>query len=224
MVSVLRIPLPLKTNFFAVDLVHAKKLNYSLTIHEIAIFEGEAKVLKRFLASLLLQKLRHSPYPKESMNTAERQEYLDRLNSTIGFQELLGQKLRQEDIKPNNALRKDLKRKICAFLGFFSLNLNTNSGTSIFVDDYSQLARLINSNCVLDLEDYGPVMHVTQRCKKSRLSLKSNVMLGVFITAYARVQIHSDLLRLVNIGATLYRQAYCCAAIFVRATTKITTR
>ena len=68
------------------------------------------------------------------------------------------------------------KQEANRWLGFFSLDVDRLPST-VFVDQYEDLAKMINSNSVVDLEDYGKAMMVTKRpAFRKRRDLKSNCM------------------------------------------------
>jgi hypothetical protein len=108
----------LPTNFLSVDLVHAKKLNYSIVFYELCVFEKAGQILQRYLAMLSFEKIRRSDFPPDCITEAEKQEFLDRVNSEMRFEELLaGEKLTLDNMQPNKNLKEVAKRSQNAFIG-----------------------------------------------------------------------------------------------------------
>ncbi len=109
--------------FSCVDLAYAKRLNYEIHFFEVAIFEKAEKLLEPFITSLMLERLRHTDYPKNGMSEVEKQIHLDVINQEMRFEDILGagNKLTLQNVKPDPILRKVIKQKTNAFIGMCNI-------------------------------------------------------------------------------------------------------
>ena len=160
-------------------------------IFEIYDYKQGKQIFGEYVNTFLKIKRESSCVPKDCLNEDGRvnQQRLD--NFVKDFQRVEGVLLEKEKIQKNPALRTMAKKLLNSLWG--KLAQNDNSIVVDFLNDYEELAEMLNDN-TLELTSIDFISDNIARCtNKKKLSTliyleNRNIVAASFVTAYARLE------------------------------------
>ena len=164
-------------------------------IFEIYDYKQRKQIFGEYVNTFLKIKQESSGVPQDCLDEDGRvnEQRLD--NFVKDFQRVEGVLLEKEKIQKNPALRTIAKKLLNSLWG--KLAQNDNSVVVDFLNDYEELAEMLNDN-TLELTSIDFISDNIARCThKKKLSTSiylenRNVVVASFVTAYARLELYKN--------------------------------
>ena len=137
-----------------------------------------------------------------SAPNSSHEEYCDSINEAMSFPDSL--KLDPKKVDNNKFIRNHYKILLCSFLGKFAQqNLRTETK---FVRSQTALAKLFFNEEIEDITCLDKVCHVLikSKRKKSSINRDSNSVIYSYLTAYARVFMHKEMIKIWSLGGIIF--------------------
>ena len=183
---------------------YALSLGYTFKVYEIFQYEKTAPIFKKILNILGSFKIKYSGFPNTAITDQQKHDYCAKINEANGYIDDRV-KLTIENVKRQENLRQFYKDCLNKVLGKWSQDEKSNNK---FVTTYRELEDIYYEpkNSVKEVfHIVNNVMQVKYETKEDyhRKNLKTNVVIGSFITSSARITMHKSMTDLMIKGGKL---------------------
>ena len=170
-------------------------------IYEVMAYYETAPILKRFLDMVASYKIRHSKF--EEKNPEKLKLICDQINSQMNFspEVALNPTLLKEDENSKNFYKLVSNAMIGKFsqenekLRYYTITTQQDLD-SLYNDPYNEISELINIGNILQVG-------IKPKLSMTTPNRNTNVIIGAYVTSYARIEMHKHLNPLLKQGIQL---------------------